>query len=220
MATSGVTALRPTARDFVSGALHDNAIIPLDEEPDAAEMEACIKKLNQMLKSWSVKANLWREESYTATVLANTATLVLADDVQEVVDVRHVQSATYSRPLFQWARDQYRMLPNRTTSGNPTAFTVTRGTDGLTLDVWPVPTTDITVEIDYIRAAEIVTDPSQTLDFREEFAEAVQTNLAVRCCPIFEKQPHPVLVGLAQRLEGEMLDHDRPDSYYMVPYCA
>lgn len=219
MSTSGVTDFRPTVRDFITGALHDNAIVPLSEQPEASEFEACTRRLNMMLKSWSVRANLWREATATVTIPAGTGQVALSPDVQEVIAVRHAVTASYNRPLAMWTRDQFNILPNPMASGSPSAVYVERGVNGLTLKVWSVPATDIDVVVDYIRAVEIATDGTQTLDFREEFAEAVQTNLALRCCPIFEKQPHPELVARAQRLEAEMLDADRPASYFMESGC-
>jgi len=90
----------------------------------------------------------------------------------------------------------------------------------LTLYVWPVPAANITLEIDYQRAVEIVTDGGETLDIRPEFTESVQANLALRCFGIFQQGPvSPELVMRAQKLEREMLDADRPGSYFLESDC-
>lgn len=220
MTTSGVTSFELTARDLVQAALEDNGIIPLGEDMEAEELAACIVRLNLMLKSWSMRANLWREASSTVTITGGTGSLALAAGVQDVVNARHVVSATYSRPLAPWTRDEYRSLPNRASVGNPSAFYVERAISGLTLKVWPVPAANISVEIDYDRAAEVVTDAGQTVDFRAELLEVVQTNLALRCAGIFGAALSPELVARAQRLEREMFDADRPDSYFLEADCA
>jgi hypothetical protein len=219
MTTSGVTAFDLTARDIVTTALEENGIIRLGRDPKAAELDACIRRLNGMLKSWSLRANLWREDSAEYTIPGGTGSIALEDDVQEVINVRFLQSATNSRPLYRWEQEQYRSLPNRASVGNPTAYAIERTIAGLTLKVWPVPADDIDVEVDYIRAAEIITNAGQTVDFRAEFQEAIYSNLAVRCAGIFGVEPSAELVARARELEGLVLDYDRPSSYFLESDC-
>lgn len=219
MTTSGVTALEMTARDIVKAALQENGIIRVGREPRAAEQDACITRLNGMLKSWSLRANLWREETAEYTIPGGTGSVALGDDVQDVANVRFLQSATNARSLARWEREEYRVLPNRASVGNPTAYSLERTIASLTLKVWPVPATDIDVEVDYIRAAEVVTNAGQTVDFRAEFQEAIYANLAVRCAGIFGVEPGAELVTRAARLEGSVFDYDRPDSYYFESDC-
>jgi hypothetical protein len=93
---------------------------------------------------------------------------------------------------------------------------------GLSIYVWPVPSTDITLELDYSRAAETVTDPSETVDIPEDWQEAVVMGLAGRCASMFGITR--IDPGTVQRIDAKasslyqrLLDRDRPDSYYFEP---
>ena len=85
--------------------------------------------------------------------------------------------------------------------------------------VWPVPADDADFELDYARAFYFIETPDQQLDIPREWHEAALFGLASRCAGIFntiELDP-----GVVQRCDSkaastyqEMLDADRPDSYF------
>jgi hypothetical protein len=218
MPSSGVTAWSLTARDLITQALRELGVLSSGEEPTSDELSDCLVRLVSLLKSLQAKgANLWRESIATATITANVASVALAAGVRDVVAARLV-GISYNRPLAQWERDDYRNVPNRAQAGDPIAYYVEQAVGSRTLYVWPVPTTGKTLELDVIRQVETITDASQTLDFPEEHQEALYTALAVRCAGLFGVQPGPELVARAQQLEREMLDADRPESYFMGPW--
>jgi hypothetical protein len=215
MPTSGVTAWSMTARDIITAALDENAILPLGEEMEAAEATKCMIRLNALLKSWRIGGHL--EATGTVTVLADTASGELDGDIQAVLTARLVESATNERPLARFERDEYFMLPNKTASGTPSIFYADQQRDAPVLYVWPVPTANATLKITYLRKPDTVTGLSETVDIPEEYQEALYSNLAVRCCGIFGIEPKAELVARAQRLEREMFDNSRPASYFMGP---
>lgn len=216
MTTSGITTWSMTALAIITAALQENAIIPLGESPDAAEGEACLVRLNAILKSWQV--GLDRQAEATVTVPALSASGTLLSDVETVLSVRLVQSATNERTLGRWERDDYFMLPNKAAQGTPTVFYAAEQTEACTLYLWPVPSTETTLKIDYIRKAETVTALSQTVDFPQKYQEALYSMLAVRCAGLFGAQPSPELVARSERLRREAEDAERPASYSMSPY--
>lgn len=221
MATSGTTVFSMTARDIVTTALEDAAVIALGDEPTADEMSACIRRLNMMLKSWAGQGGgLWLNDSITVAVDGGEASVTLPVGVREVTDVRMVESADYQRQLGIWSRADYQSLPNKAASGNPTVFYADRQAGATTLYFWPVPLNDITLSVDVDRVIETVTDASETLDIPEEYQEAVQLNLAVRCAPVFGAGLAEPLQMRAAILERAMLDAGRPASYYMGAACG
>jgi hypothetical protein len=118
------------------------------------------------------------------------------------------------------------MIPNRaqTTNGGPSVYYLEKGVSGLTIHVWPVPSADIDLEIDYNRIADTVTDPSETLDLPEEWQEAVIMGLASRMASMFGvTRTDPATVQRIDQkaaiLYQRLLDRDRPDSYYFEPDC-
>lgn len=218
MPTSGTTVFSSTARDIVTDALDENAILPLGEDPEAHELDKCLRRLNAMLKSWQMKGVSWKQETIQQTITANTATIALPAYVREVNGARYVDSATNERQMVRFERDEYRVLPNKAAEGASTVYYVEKADTGLTLYVWPVPTADNGIKLDIDRAMDTVTNAGETVDFPEELTETVYSNLAVRCAGVFGKEPSAELVVRARQLEAEMLDSYRPASYFMGPW--
>ncbi len=217
MPTSGVTAWSLTARDIITAALQENAIVGLGRTPTAAESAACLVRLNGMLKSWLPGS--YHETTGTVTVTGGDASGTLAAGIRRIITARLELTST-ERQLGEWNRDQYLSLPNKAAVGDPTIFYQSRQLAGVTLYVWPVPSANKTLHIDYERVPETVTDLSETVDFPERYQEALYANLAMRCSGIFGVALNPELVARAQRLEREMLDSERPDSYIFEAACA
>lgn len=209
MTTSGVTAWSLTARDVITAALQENAIIPLGEDPEAAEADACLLRLNAILKSWQIGLHLQASEDVAIT--AGSAVAALPDDVETIISVRIVLSATNERLLGRWERDEYLSLPNKAAAGSPSVFYANDGADELSL--WPVPTANGTLKIDYLRKPQTVTNLSDTVDMPERYQEALYAMLAVRCAGLFGVQPTPELVARAERLRREAEDAERPSAY-------
>lgn len=220
MPTSGETAWSLTARDIVTAALQENAITALGRDPKAREMDACLVRLNGLLKSWRVGMHL--EQGATVTVPADSASGLLDEGIGEVLSVRLVISATNERLLARWERDQYFSIPNKTSSGQPVAYYTADSLAGSTIYLYPVPSVETTLKVDYLRLPETITDTGQTVDFPERYTEALYSNLAVRCAGLFGVQPSQELFQRAERLRREVEDAERPASYLLEPegYCA
>ncbi|MES2904823.1 MAG: hypothetical protein V4696_11615, partial [Pseudomonadota bacterium] len=154
MTTSGVTAWSLTARDIITAALQENAIIGLGRTPTAAESEACMVRLNGMLKSWMPGA--FHETTGTVTITGGDASGTLAAGIKRIINARLELTST-ERQLHEWSRDDYLSLPNKAAVGDPTIFYQARQLAGLTLYVWPVPAANKTLHIDYERVPETVT---------------------------------------------------------------
>lgn len=218
MPTSGVTTWSLTARDICTAALQENGILALGREMRSAELAACLVRLNAMLKA--MLPNGYLEATATVTVPADDPSGTLDADVAEVLSVRRILTDATHRPLFRMERDRYFELPNMAQSGDPLGYYASEQVAGLTLYVWPVPTADTDLHVDYVRAVETVTDAGQTVDIPQKYQEAIYSNLAVRCAGIFGVQSPPELVDRARRLELMMFDAERPRSYFMEPDCA
>lgn len=217
MPTSGTTVWSLTARDIVTEALVDNAIIGTEDVLEAAEADKCLIRLNGLLKSMAW--GRWLHRTDTVTVTANTATVTLSADVAEVMSGRVVESATYERQLARWERDEYFRLPNKAASGSPTCFYADAQLAATVLYVWPVPTANKSVRLDVLRHPETVTDLNETIDWPEEYQEALYSNLAVRCAGIFGTQPSQELYQRAEKLRIDMEDAERPASY-IIEACG
>lgn len=218
MTVSTVTAWSLTARQIISMALEEVAIPGIGKSPKANELQAGLDRLNALLKSWQAKGgNLFRETEADVAITGGDGIVTLPAGVRSVSSVRLVISATNQRLLHPFTRSEYLSLPNKTAVGSPTIYYLSRQRDAAELHIWPVPSTNQTLKIDYARVGFTVMDASETIDIPEEWQEAVYTNLAVQLARVWNAPLPPELVARAQRLETEMLDADRPDSYYFEP---
>jgi hypothetical protein len=227
MTTSGETAWELTARDFVKHAMQELGVLSSGEEPEASELADCIVRLNAMLKSWSTKANLFREATGEVTTVGGEASGALPPEIRDISGVRLVVSATQERLLYPWQRSQYLSLPNKDAVGAPTIYYVSQQAGGDVLHLWPVPAASVTLKIDYSRTAETVTNAGETLDILQEWHEAVYLGLAARIAGMFgaTRIDPGTVADVKQRAEAlyqQLLDSDRPDSYFFGPseYCA
>ena len=129
MPTSGVTAWSLTARDIITAALQENAIVGLGRTPTASEAEACMVRLNGMLKSWPAYG--LHETTGTITLPANDASGTLAAGIKRITSARLALTGGTQRQLGEWNRDDYLILPNKTASGDPTIFYQARQLAGI-----------------------------------------------------------------------------------------
>lgn len=220
MSTSGITDWPLTVGDIVKQAMYELGELSQGDDPDGEEMEDGILRLNAMLRSWSGEGNMFREASATVALSAGTASAALAADVRDVSSVRYVGS--YNRPLAAWNRGQFRSLPNPAQTGTPVAYYVSETISGRTINVWPVPSVDCVLDLDYSRVAQTVTDPSETVDVPEEWQEALILGLASRLAPMLgttETAPAKVarIDSRGQAIYQRLLDRDRPDVYVFEP---
>lgn len=222
MTTSGITSWPLTAGEIVAQAAYELGAYSSGETLSGEDMEDGLVRLNAMLNYWSGEGNLYRQATGTLTIPAGTGAGTLPDDVVTVGSVRHVVSSTYNRQLVPWERAQFYSLPNRASVGNPSIYYVGKTLSGLTINVWAVPSTDITLELDYGRAVETVTDIAETLDIPQDWQEAAIQGLASRMANMFgSTKTDPSTVGRIDAKAGalyqRLLDRDRPDAYHFEP---
>jgi hypothetical protein len=219
MPTSGNPDWTQTVGQLCLSAALELGVVGLGDSLDDSEQSEMMTRLNSMLAKWSIDANLFREDVATVTV-GTTGVLALDSDVRDIRSARFVQSATNKRWIAPWNRDQFFALPNRAQTGaSPMAFYLGRATTGLTLNVWPVPTANISLELDINRGFYFASGPEQEFDLPREWHEAALYGLAARCANMFGATK--LDPGAVQRIETQarttyekMLDHDRPDSYF------
>lgn len=204
-----------TARDIIKAALRELKVLPSGGEPEADELADGMTGLTAMLRSWQTFANLWRDETTEVVITALVADVPLPDDVRTVTAVRVVDG--YERPLSPWDVGDYHTVPNKAQIGRPLAYTERRGRDSTSLTLWPIPSTVVTLMVDYQRRFETITEPAASLDIPEDWEEAVWANLAVRLANSFGASADltPELVDRAGSLLRALRDDDRPSSYYM-----
>lgn len=207
-----------TAGELVTRAMQARRCLALGRNPTAAEMDYGLERLNQMLKALAAIGSIpWAAEEATATITANDPDVDLTPIPAEVVSVGLVVSASYERPLFRWEIGKYDSLINKVQSGEPTVYIVRETDAGIGLRVWPVPTTNKTLNYRYVRIPEDVTQAS-ALDLPQRYIGPIENALAGRLT-VFSNS-NPDLAAYAEQSERWLLDQARPDSYFFEPDCA
>lgn len=224
MATSGIISGEITAREVMQHAAEDLGVLGAGEELSAEEFSSMLSRLNWLLKSWqSQGANLWRVETGEITIPTGSVSGALDPNVIDVIAARVITGNSPNvielqmQPIEQ---GEYAQLPNKSQPGRPTMFFLSKQRSQVDLYVWPVPYQDMDFKIDYARVIEDVTDPNETLDVPQQWAETVWTNLAVKCATLFgatRLDPNAVaqVKERAAILEQQLLDMDRPASVFM-----
>jgi hypothetical protein len=220
--TSGVYTWSLTFLDLATQAAYELGAIAQGDVPEAQEASDMMLRFNAMLKSWD--GTLFRDVVSTVTMIGGAGSVAAPAGTRDITSVRHVVSATYNRQLAEWNRSEFYAVPNRVQAGDPVAYYIDKTSSGLTIRVWPVPASNVTLELDRQKSAETVTDPSQTIDVPEEWQETLIMGLASRCAAIFGTTR--IDPGTVQRIDAKaavlyqkMLDRDRPSSYYFEPDC-
>jgi hypothetical protein len=224
MATSGTTTRAVTAGDLVREAMVELGVISPGETPNDEEMDGGLTRLNDMLGSWAVDGNLFREASGTLTI-DEEGSATLPDGVRDITSIR-VSTGSIRIPLAPYTRAQYRELPNPDQTGaRPITYYWSQQRDGDQITVWPKPAAGqiFTLYIDYSRGADVVTAPDEEVDIPNEWLECARINLAARMSSMFGATQ--LDAGNVQRIDAlagglyrRMLDADRPDSIIMAAY--
>jgi len=131
-----------------------------------------------------------------------------------------VQGPGYERPLQRWMLGQYRQIPNKAIPGFPTAYTISKTDNTISMTVWPVPNQALVVNYSYTRIIEDVTDGAQTIDAPQEWTEAIYMGLASRLLNSYgvariDPAAAQLVMLRAATLEQLLLDADRPASVYL-----
>lgn len=221
MTTSGTISSTLTASDIVTQAMRELGLLSAGENPTGEEVQDGILQLNWMLKSWQSRGlTSWRDTDGAIEFPSGTDTMPLDPFCADVLEARLVQSTGYERPLQRWTLGQYRQIPNKAIRGWPTAFTIAKTIDSISMTVWPVPNQNLTVNYSYTRIIEDVTDGAQTVDVPQMWLETVYLGLAARLANTFgamrlDPTATQLVMQRAANLEQLLLDQDRPASIYM-----
>lgn len=217
MPTSGTTSWPLIASDVVTQALYELGAYAAGEVPSGNDIEDGILRLNAMLKTAAGEGNLFREQTTEITFTAGMGQQTLSSDIREINNVWVVGS--YNRILAEWNRSEYLSLPIPGQLGTPVAWYAANTNAAVVLHLWPVPSVDTLIALDYSKKAETVTDGSETVDVPEEWQEWLILGLASRLASMFgttRVDPSTVqrLDARASGLYERLMDRDRPDSYY------
>jgi hypothetical protein len=97
------------------------------------------RSINLMLNEWQNKGVLlW--SILTTAVTATSVETSLPDEILDTLAVTYaVNSSATDIALERISREEYHNLPNKTTTGRPTQYAITRGVNNIALFLYPTP---------------------------------------------------------------------------------
>lgn len=208
-----------TAQEVATRAARDLGVIGSGRSLRAAELVDALQVLNAMLKSWGADGiTLWTDIDGTATITAADPDVVLSPRPLFVTEARLAISATNERTLAQWEQEEYARLPNKAAVGSPSIFSLRHTPTDVTMRVWPVPSSDMTVKYGYARVINDINAATDTLDVPQAWLEGVCTMLAARLIPMFglariDAATAGEIKERARAFEVKLQDFGRPGSY-------
>lgn len=125
----------------------------------------------------------------TATTIAGTASYALASGSIDILDERVIYNRTgetVSIPISRISQEDYLMIPDKTTQGEPSQFYVDHSVlNTPTMVLWPVPDAVYTVTYQRMRFIQDAVALSDTADVRRIWLDTLAAGLAFRLAAKF-----------------------------------
>lgn len=240
-------AFYPTAQQVIDRALED--IGAVDPEgglsPTTTQRTSALQVLNFLVTSWIADGmQVWCQKTGTYTLsngvnnptVGPGGTIAIARplSIQQAWLRDTVTSPNMDIPLTPISREEYNRLSVKTTTGTPNSYfydpeydlpgTNSGASAKGRLYLWPTPDTSIATQYDlyfvYTRPIQDFSAVSDTLDFPQEWFNAVRWNLALNLCPSYSVpiETWDRIAALARNTKQDALNWDRESgSVYLSP---
>lgn len=196
MSTSNSTDFSVTRDDIIKRALRLLGVLAQGETPTTDQTIEAAAALNGLVKAWQADGMpLWAIRSYNVPLTATVAsyrigvgqTVATPKPLKITQAYNHNTSSNVDIPMSVLTRQEYNMLGNKTSAGNPIQVFYDPQRDYGDLYVFPVPNaTDAAsnvITITYQRPFEDFDASTDTPDFPQEWYDAVTYGLATRLAP-------------------------------------
>lgn len=197
--TVGATDTFSQTRDeIIADALANLGAIGPGESAAGPMRDHAARALNRIVKAIDADGSfLWRFSRLTFATVSGTATYTLdatALDVDDPVSYR-AAGGTSRIPLSPMSSDDFRVLPDRTTTGQPSRYLVEKTLTGagvtlMTMTLYPVPnaTSDSVEYTVSIRAKDYIVG-SDTSDFPTNWIKCLVYGLSAELAPSYGQTP-------------------------------
>jgi len=196
MPTSGSTNFSTSANTVINGALRIVGALAQGESPTAAQTTEALEALNMMVKTYQVDGMpLWAIKQYSVPLTLSVNSYIIGvgaaintpKPLKVIGAFLHNTSTDLDIPMRIVTRQEYNLLGNKTTEGQPVQiFYEPLNTTGV-LHVFPAPdqtsATNTTITIVYQRPFEDFDTTADEPDFPQEWYEALKFGLADRLAP-------------------------------------
>ena len=187
MTTSNSYNFSTNATALIKGALRLAGVIASGETPTATQYSDALESLNMMVKGWeSDGMPIWDTVNYTITPVAGQTTYTL-NNPKPLKCLQAWNRNTLSNidiPMRLLTRNDYNMLGNKSTLGNPIQAYFQPNRDDSSVYLFPTPdstaASQVTIYLVCQRPFEDFDSLLDSPDFPQEWYEALKYGLATR----------------------------------------
>ena len=196
MSTSGSTDFSVSRDDIIKRALRIIGVLAQGETPTTNQTTEAAVALNGLVKAWEADGMpLWAIKSFSIPLTAGAATYQIGlsktvntpKPLKVIQAFNHNVSSNVDVPIRIITRQEYNVLGNKTSTGNPIQVYYEPLNEYGILHVFPVPSTieqtANTIVIYYQRPFEDFDVALDTPDFPQEWYDAITYGLATRLAP-------------------------------------
>jgi len=140
------------------------------------------RSINLMLTDWQNRGIcLWSINTTVVTVADTVASVSLSDSTIDALAITYATSVSGTDiALERISREEYHNLPNKTTTGRPTQYAITRGVNNIALFLYPTPntTTGILNIEKFNQLEDVDKSAGQNADMPKRFLPALTCGLS------------------------------------------
>lgn len=185
MTTSGSYDFSINRDQLIEGALRLCGVIAQGETPSASQVTESARMLNLMVKAWEADGMpLWALTTYTIPLVANQTSYTLNSPkpLKPIQAWNRNTTSLVDIPMRMISRQEYNILGNKSTTGNPIQLYFQPNRDDSTVYLFPTPdSTSASQQVIYFTAQRPFQDfdaATDTPDFPQEWYQAVMYGLA------------------------------------------
>lgn len=196
MTTSNSTNFSVSRDDIIKRALRIIGATSQGETPTATQVSEAAISLNSLVKAWQADGMpLWALKSTSIPLTSGVSAyeigvgfdIDIPKPLKVIQSYNHNVTSNVDVPMRIITKQEYNMLGNKTSSGNPIQVYYDPQRDYGILNVFPVPSTveqsANTIIIHYQRPFEDFDVSTDEPDFPQEWYDAVTYGLATRLAP-------------------------------------
>lgn len=184
MTSSGAITFEPTTSEFITWGFNILGVAQEGEALTPMMYQNGLRALNGLIQTLSAFPHLWTATEGSVALVADTPSYVVSPRALRILECRYRLNGI-DVPMTMFSRQEYFDQPNKTTSPSiPVNFYFDPQVETGTLYLWPCPSattaSQYTIHYTYLKFIEIQDATNQTLDFPQQWAEAIAFNIARR----------------------------------------
>jgi len=189
MAISGINYNQLTRDQMITASLRKLGVLAEGQTPSAQNLADATVAFNSVIAELRTVGNpLWARVEYTFTPVTNVYTIGNGYTLNTDYPVRlyhaYRTEVNVRIPMDIVAKEDFSHLPTNS-AGSPLKLCYTPGINVGTIELWPTPlsTSTATVTLVYQRPYDYMINSTDTLDFPEEWYNAIIYRVAVLLAP-------------------------------------